>query len=256
DSQVYSGNQRRSRRQPVGHGSAFQRTAVLRRSTHNCNLSPPFDSNERGKKCSSRRSSHARVFPSSQLVSRKIPMSPTAVARSSFEQLRARIREARAQSDELFEIVRPEALYDRPIPERHRIIFYLGHLEAFDWNLLLEPIGLSSFDPDFDKLFAFGIDPVEGGLPTDQPKDWPSVGRVRDYNKRLREQLNAAIRTASAEDPSLARLEHGRLIEVAIEHRLMHSETLCYMLHQLPVDRKFGQPTATPPSTAARDLHC
>jgi ergothioneine biosynthesis protein EgtB len=68
--------------------------------------------------------------------------------------------------------------------------------------------------------------------------------------------LNAAIRTAGAEDPSLARLEHGRLLEVAIEHRLMHAETLCYMLHQLPVDRKFTQPMAPPPSTPARGLHC
>ena len=132
----------------------------------------------------------------------------------------------------------------------------MGHLEAFDWNLLREPLGLSSFDPDFDKLFAFGIDPVEGGLPTDQPKDWPSSDRVRDYNKRLREQLDNAIRTAAANDPTLARLEHGRLLEVAIEHRLMHAETLCYMLHQLPVDRKFSQPMAPPPSTPERGLHC
>ena len=102
-------------------------------------------------------------------------MNPTAVAQSYLGRLHARIREARAHSDELFEIVRPEALYDRPIPERHRIIFYLGHLEAFDWNLLLEPLGLASFDPDFDRLFAFGIDPVEGGLPDDEPKDWPSL---------------------------------------------------------------------------------
>ena len=44
--------------------------------------------------------------------------------------------------------------------------------------------------PTFDKLFAFGIDPVEGGLPTDQPKDWPSVEQVRRYNTRLRETLD------------------------------------------------------------------
>jgi iron(II)-dependent oxidoreductase len=103
-------------------------------------------------------------------------MNPSAVAPSSrANQLHARLQAARARSDELFKILRPAALYDRPVPERHRIIFYLGHLEAFDWNLLREPLGLSSFDADFDKLFAFGIDPVEGGLPTDQPKDWPST---------------------------------------------------------------------------------
>src|ERR1700675_912304 len=184
-------------------------------------------------------------------------MNSTAVAKSSYlDRLLVRMEAARARSDELFDIVRPEALYDRPISERHRIIFYLGHLEAFDWNLLLGPLGLSSCNPDFDKLFAFGIDPVGGGLPTDQPKDWPSDDRVRDYNKRLREQLDAAIRTGGAKDPSLARLEHGRLLEVAIEHRLMHSETLCYMLHQLPLDRKLSQPDAKPLAVPARGPHC
>jgi ergothioneine biosynthesis protein EgtB len=174
-------------------------------------------------------------------------MNQTAVSQSYLEQLHGRIRKARARSDELFEIVRPEALYDRPIPERHRIVFYLGHLEAFDWNLFLEPLGLASFDPDFDRLFAFGIDPVEGGLPDDLPRHWPSLERVWRYGARLRNTLDDALRAAAAEDPGLARLEHGRLLEVAIEHRLMHAETLCYMLHQLPVERKLGRPALPPP---------
>ena len=64
----------------------------------------------------------------------------------------------------------PDSLYERPIPERHRIIFYIGHLEAFDWNLFHDRVlGLKSFHLEFDRLFAFGIDPVGGGLPTDQP---------------------------------------------------------------------------------------
>src|ERR1700687_2977671 len=136
-------------------------------------------------------------------------MNTTAVAQSYLEQFHARIRGARAHSDELFDIVRPEALYDRPIPERHRIIFYLGHLEAFDWNLLLEPLGLASFDPEFDRLFAFGIDPVEGSLPDDQPKDWPVIEKVRRYTARLRKTMDDALRAAAAEGPDLARLEHG-----------------------------------------------
>src|SRR4029077_7572717 len=183
-------------------------------------------------------------------------MNREAVAPASrVNQILARLQRARERSEELFKIVRPSALYDRPVPERHRIIFYLGHLEAFDWNLLGERLGLSSFDPDFDKLFAFGIDPVEGGLPTDQPKDWPSSDQVRDYNKLLREKLDAAIRTVGAKDPTPACLEYGRLLEVAIEHRLMHSETLCYMLHQLPLNRKFSQPLTPPPPNPAHALH-
>src|ERR1700687_2297666 len=136
-------------------------------------------------------------------------MNTTAVAQSYLEQFHARIREARASSDDLFDIVRPEALYDRPIPERHRIVFYMCHLEAFDSNLLLEPLGLASFDPNFDRLFAFGIDPVEGGLPDDQPEDWPSLERVRRYNAQLRKTLDEALRAAAVADPRLSRLDNG-----------------------------------------------
>src|SRR4030081_3025175 len=119
-------------------------------------------------------------------------MPSTAATQSYMGQLHRRIREARAHSDQLFEIVRPEALYDRPIPERHRIIFYLGHLDAFDWNLLLEPLGLASFGSGFDKLFAFGIGPVEGALRDDQPEDWPSLEKVRRFAAQLRITLDDA----------------------------------------------------------------
>src|ERR1039458_7215799 len=88
--------------------------------------------------------------------------------------LLSRLLEARAETDALFRIVLPEAMYDRPIAERHRIVFYVGHLEAFDWNLLSGPCGLASNQPEFDRLFAFGIDPVGGGLPADQPQ----IGRA------------------------------------------------------------------------------
>ena len=106
-----------------------------------------------------------------------IPMGPS--TRTARYDLSQGLSEARAQSDALFEIIRPEAFYERPIAERHRIIFYLGHLEAFDWNLFGRELpGLKPFAPAFDKLFAFGIDPVNGGLPDDQPEDWPKRDEV------------------------------------------------------------------------------
>jgi len=111
--------------------------------------------------------------------------------------LHMRLTEARKRTDELFAIVRDEALYDRPIAERHRIIFYVGHVESFDWNLLAQrAFGLQSFHESFDKLFAFGIDPVGGGLPTDQPSDWPSREEIYQYNQRLRNELDGAIARA------------------------------------------------------------
>jgi len=99
----------------------------------------------------------------------------TQVSSTNRRGLLSRLLDARVETDALFEVVRPEAMYDRPIPERHRIVFYVGHLEAFDWNLLSGACGLASVDPEFDRLFAFGIDPVGGGLPVDRPGDWPRI---------------------------------------------------------------------------------
>ena len=177
-------------------------------------------------------------------------MNSTAFAKPSrLEQLHARMHGARRRSDELFDIVRGEFLFDRPIPERHRIIFYVGHLEAFDWNLLRERFGLSSFAPGLDKLFAFGIDPVGGGLPNDTPKDWPSVAQVRRYVAQSRQRLDNALLAMQAKDINLD--GQGRLLDVAIEHRLMHAETLCYMLHQLPIERKYPRRDVPLPPTQA-----
>src|SRR3974390_3843439 len=142
-------------------------------------------------------------------------------------QLLQAVSDARRRSDALFRLLDPDSFYERPIPERHRIIFYLGHLEAFDWNLLHErALGLKAFHPDFDRLFAFGIDPVGGGLPSDQPPDWPSLSTVQDYVARTRSALDERLSEA-LEEPS-GRLCDGvslaTLVNVAVEHRLMHLE--------------------------------
>jgi ergothioneine biosynthesis protein EgtB len=155
--------------------------------------------------------------------------------------LHTRLVNARARTDELFQLVREEAFYDRPIAERHRIIFYTGHVEAFDWNLLSQrAFGLRSFHRTFDHLFAFGIDPV-GSLPTDAPEDWPTRQEIQRYNNRAREELDHAIEYA------LGRPEEGhpqlmQMLHVAVEHRLMHAETLAYMLHRLPSSKKICPP--------------
>src|SRR4051794_27520459 len=92
---------------------------------------------------------------------------------------------ARRSTDSLFPLLQPEALYDRPIPERNRLVFYLGHVEAFDWNLLARyALDVPAFHAEFDRLFAFGIDPPPGQLPQDPPSAWPSLTEVERYNRR------------------------------------------------------------------------
>jgi iron(II)-dependent oxidoreductase len=171
--------------------------------------------------------------------------SPTRVPGS--DSLLLELTEARARSDALFDIVRPEAFYERPIAERHRIIFYLGHLEAFDWNLFGRELeGLKSFAATFDKLFAFGIDPANGELPDDQPNDWPERKQVLHYNQVVRAALDDQL-PAVLEGPEERQRTLSQFLHVAIEHRLMHVETLSYMLHRLPFNLKCAQQRDPPP---------
>jgi len=138
------------------------------------------------------------------------------------------INAARAHTDALFRLLHPGALYERPIPERHRLIFYTGHLEAFDWNLIgRRTLGLSPFHPAFDKLFEFGIDPEPGKAAADQPSDWPSVHEIEKYSRRVREALDRDIDAIPEE-----------IFHTSLEHRWMHAETLSYLFHALPYSAK------------------
>jgi gamma-glutamyl hercynylcysteine S-oxide synthase len=150
------------------------------------------------------------------------------------------LNRARAQTDSLFSSISPASLYERPIAERHRLIFYLGHLEAFDWNQLCQAgVTTPSPVPGFDNLFAFGIDPEPGQLPSDTPSDWPSVKEVIWYNAGVRQIVDRHFKNLP---PDVAHM--------MIEHRHMHAETFAYILHGLDAVKKTGpapHPTSQEP---------
>ncbi len=137
--------------------------------------------------------------------------------------LQQELEEARRRTDSLFALISPEAMYARPIPERHRLIFYLGHLEAFDWNQLCRwTLGKPAFHSSFDQLFEAGIDPAVGAASNDTPSDWPTIREVEGYNTRVRQEVDQILDHVPEE-----------MVYVAIEHRLMHVETTAYLLHHL-----------------------
>jgi len=144
--------------------------------------------------------------------------------------LRVGLEHARTQSDSLFRLITPGALYARPIAERHRLIFYLGHFEAFDWNVLARRgMNAPAFHPEFDQLFERGIDPPPGQARQDSAADWPSQDEVAHYRAKTRAWIDSHLDEL---DPWL--------LQMVIEHRLMHAETFAYLLHSLPYDQKLG----------------
>ena len=72
----------------------------------------------------------------------------------------------------------------------------------------------------------------EAGCRRIQPRDWPSIKEIQEYNSKIRAAID--------------RMPQDELLwNVAIEHRLMHAETLAYMLHQMPIDTKLAQTSST-----------
>lgn len=132
------------------------------------------------------------------------------------------LQQARRSMDAVLALVPSGKWFDRPVPERHRLAFYAGHVEAFDWNLIRSYLGLASSQTEFDNLFAFGIDPKNGQLPDDVPSDWPSMKDISAYIATLRRKIDETVHDI----PPV-------MLHIAIEHRLMHAETFTYLLHNL-----------------------
>jgi ergothioneine biosynthesis protein EgtB len=162
--------------------------------------------------------------------------------------LRDRLEAAWSRSDRIFDLLAPEALYQRPIALRQPFIFYVGHLPAFGWNQVARGLlGRAGFQPAFDDLFARGIDPV--GVDTYEPDRadlWPAPADVLAYRDRVRETLRGAFADVAARAAGDVLAEHGRVWHLVIEHELMHHETLLYMVHQL--DRRFRRRPADLPA--------
>jgi len=153
-------------------------------------------------------------------------------------------RRNRDRSRALFDLLIDEDdFYSRPIALRHPFVFYAGHVPAFSFNTLVKTaLGAPAIDPVLETLFARGIDP-----PTDQQdagdvafdRDlWPSLPVVRQFAREADSRVIDALTRADIDRPGHPLLDGAEAAFVILEHEQMHQETLLYMLHRLPPDRK------------------
>ncbi|HEY9855343.1 MAG TPA: SUMF1/EgtB/PvdO family nonheme iron enzyme [Stenomitos sp.] len=150
------------------------------------------------------------------------------------EELALEFERVRGRTEWIFDRVAPEAFYERPIPLRHPIVFYAGHLDAFNDTRLQRHWGLASTHPALDALFERGIDPSDTAAAARHAVSaWPSREQVRAYTRPLRDRLFAQLERL---DPQAT--DDVQLFHLLLEHELMHQETLLYMLHQLPYELK------------------
>ena len=157
------------------------------------------------------------------------------------ENLLAWYRSARTRTRQLFDIVAPEAYYERPIALRNPIVFYEGHLPGFSVNTLVKlALKRDGIDARLETLFARGIDPEDESAVRSPTDIWPSRQEVQAFAAACDALVEETLRTATLEDDSVPQLRGGEAVLTILEHELMHQETLSYMLHALPYDRKVG----------------
>lgn len=153
----------------------------------------------------------------------------------------------RRRSRQLFDIIRDDAYYSRPIALRNPIVFYEGHLPAFSLNTLVKKaLGRPGIDERLERLFARGIDPEsEASAAGSQPAEWPSRDEVRTFADACDAVILEALANAPLEQPGHPLLHDAEAVYAILEHEAMHQETMLYMWHQLPYERKHAPADAS-----------
>ncbi len=156
-------------------------------------------------------------------------------------------RRNRRRTAEIFATVRPDAYYDRPIPLRNPICFYEGHLPAFSVNTVIKRgLGEEGIDPRLEVLFERGIDPEDiSRVPGSTSSGWPEREAIRLYADQADRLVARAIAEKDVEREDNPVLRGGLALFTVLEHEPMHQETLGYMWHRLPYEKKI-RPAAAP----------
>ena len=146
--------------------------------------------------------------------------------------------QTRARSRAIFDLVADHAYYDQPIALRHPIVFYEGHLPAFTFNTLVKrALGRPGIDAALEQIFARGIDP-ETVVGAEAGHGWPARRAVEAFAAEVDAQVVECLRSAEIERRGDALLDRAEAVFAILEHEAMHQETLLYMWHRLPFDRK------------------
>lgn len=131
---------------------------------------------------------------------------------------------------------------EKPITLRHPLLFYVGHIPAFEDIYMSRHFNEPLTEPAyFATIFERGINPVVED-PTkchdhsEVPDEWPDIATVRAYDAKVHDRVRSIYQkittpTNGKVAPHMQRL--GRQLAIILEHTIMHAETYIYMLVQL-----------------------
>ncbi|WP_304544254.1 5-histidylcysteine sulfoxide synthase [Sulfurimonas microaerophilic] len=139
--------------------------------------------------------------------------------------------------EKLFEVLKDETVfYKKSEPTRHPMIFYFGHTATFFINkLILMKIIEQRINPEFESLFAIGVDEMNWDDMDESNYKWPKVDEVRAYRVKVRELVNTLIDTLEFTLP-ITQNSPMWIILMGIEHERIHIETSSVLHRQMPIE--------------------
>ena len=166
---------------------------------------------------------------------------PITLEGSDIEQKREEIKEYFLKTftlfEKLFECFKDDdVFYMKPESTRHPIIFYFGHTATFFINkLVVANIIHERINPEYESMFAIGVDEMNWDDMDTEHYKWPSVEEVKAYRTQVRDKVLELIDTLEMKLP-ISQEDPMWIILMGIEHERIHLETSSVLHRQLPIE--------------------
>ena len=149
------------------------------------------------------------------------------------EQIRAYFHQTADLYESIFQtLVNDDAYYIKPIHLRHPLIFYYGHTNTFFINkLILAGLIIKRVNPQFESMFAVGVDEMGWDDVNDTNYNWPTPAEVRAYRASVRLVVDDLICTLPLNLPIDWDSPWWPIL-MGIEHERIHLETSSVLIRQ------------------------
>ena len=138
--------------------------------------------------------------------------------------------------EKVFELLKDDSVfYKKSEITRHPMIFYFGHTATFFVNkLILMKIIDKRINPDFESIFAVGVDEMAWDDMSSSHAIWPEVSAVREYRLQVKNLVIQLIEELPLTLP-IQKDSAMWIILMGIEHERIHIETSLVLHRQMPI---------------------
>ena len=139
--------------------------------------------------------------------------------------------------EKVFEVLKSdEVFYQKSEITRHPMIFYFGHTATFFVNKLINMKVINQrINPDYESIFAVGVDEMSWDDIDSANYNWPSVSDTKAYRDAVRDLVDNLISTLPLTLP-ITQESPMWIILMGIEHERIHIETSLVLHRQMPIE--------------------